>query len=127
MEYFILGSVFMVTSLKILKRTFYLGLLLLTHHLSLSYSSYCHPSGQLYSLPISEIICEKNHTIFKGCHHSLFYITISSSFWKIVTKNLNSDLHILIFLVLGTNHQLHISYLSIRSDHDIEAATHGYS
>ena len=52
---------------------------------------------------------------------------ISLSFRKIETKNLNSDPRILIFLVLGTNHQLHISYLNIRSDHDIEAATRGYS
>ena len=31
------------------------------------------------------------------------------------------------FLVLRINHQLHISYLNIRIDHDIEAATRGYS
>ena len=43
------------------------------------------------------------------------------------TKNINSDPRILIFLVVGTNDQLHISYLNIRSDHDAEAATRGYS
>ena len=54
---------------------------------------------------------------------------ISLSFRKIETKNLNSDPHILIFLVLGTNHKLHNSYLNIRSDYDydIEAATNEYS
>ena len=45
---------------------------------------------------------------------------ISLSFGEIETKNLNSDPRILIFLALGTNHQLHISYLNIRSDHDID-------
>ena len=49
------------------------------------------------------------------------------SFPKIETNNLNSNPRILILLVLGTNHQLHISYLNIRSDNDIEAATRGYS
>ena len=76
-----------------------------------------------------EIVCRKNLTTFNGCHCSQLYIMISLSFRKIETKNLNSDPHILIFLVLGTNHKLHNSYLNIRSDYDydIEAATNEYS
>ena len=50
-----------------------------------------------------EIVGKKNLTIFKGCHYSIFYIIISSSFWKIETKNLNSDPCILMFLILGTS------------------------
>ena len=68
-----------------------------------------------------EIVYRKNLKIFKGCHYSRFYIMIPLSFRKIETRNLNSDPPILIFLVLGTKHQLHISNLNIRSDHDIEA------
>ena len=75
---------------------------------------------------ICEIVCRKTLTIFKSCHYSRFYITIFSSFRKIETKDLNSDPRILIFLVLGTNHQLHISYLNIRSDHDTEVTIRGY-
>ena len=85
------------------------------------------PQSGFIAPHVWEIVGWKNLTIFKGCHYSQFYIMISSSFRKIETKDLNSDPRILIFLVLGTNHQLHISYLNIRSDHDIEAATHGYS
>ena len=48
---------------------------------------------------------------------------ISVSFRKMGTKNLNSAPGILIFLVLGTTSQLHISYLSIGSYNEIEAAT----
>ena len=82
----------------------------------------CRPSG--FTVPhIWEIVCRKN----LGCHYSQFYITITLSFWKIQTKNLNSDQRILIFLVLGTNQQLHISYLNIRIDHGVETATRGYS
>ena len=76
---------------------------------------------------VGEIVCRKNLTIFKGCHYSRLYVMSSLSFQKIDTKNVNSNPRILIFLVLGTNHQLHISYLNIRSDHDIEAATRGNS
>ena len=85
------------------------------------------PQGSLTASHVWEIVCRQNLTIFKGCHYSRFYITISLSFQKIETKNLNSDPCILIFLVLGTNHQLHISYLNIKSDPDIEAATRWYS
>ena len=44
---------------------------------------------------------------------------ISLIFLKIETKNLNLDPQ--------TNHQLHISCLNIRSDHDTQAATREYS
>ena len=56
------------------------------------------------------------------CHYSRFYM-FSLSFRKIETKNLNSDPHILILVVLGITSLLHISYLNIRSDHEIEAVT----
>ena len=79
------------------------------------------PQGEFIALHIWEIVHRKNLTIFKGCHYSRFYIMIPLSFRKIETRNLNSDPPILIFLVLGTKHQLHISNLNIRSDHDIEA------
>ena len=85
------------------------------------------PQGGFIAPHVWEIVCRKNVTIFKCCHYSRFYITISISFWKIETKNLNSDPRILVLLVLRTNHQLHISYLNIRNDYDIEAATCGYS
>ena len=75
------------------------------------------PQGGFIALHVWEVVCRKNLTIFKGCHYFRFYITISLSFQKIATKNLNSDPCILIFLVLGINHQLHISYLDIRSDY----------
>ena len=85
------------------------------------------PQGGFIDPHVWEIVWRKILIIFKVCHDSRFYITISLSFQKIETKNLNSDPRISIFLVLGTNQQLHISYLNIRSDHDIEAAIRGYS
>ena len=45
---------------------------------------------------------KKNLTIFIGCHYSRFYMMVFSSFPKIKTKNLNLDLYILLFLLLGT-------------------------
>ena len=52
---------------------------------------------------------------------------ITLSFRKIETKNLNLDPRILIFLVLGTMSPAAHSYLNIRSDNEIEAATRGLS
>ena len=49
------------------------------------------------------------------------------SFRKTETKNLNSDPRILIFLVLGTISLLHISYLNIRSNHEIGTVSRGLS
>ena len=85
------------------------------------------PQGVFIAPHVWEIVGRQNFTIFKVCHYSQFYITISLSFRKIETKNLNSDSRILIFLLLGTNYQLQISYLNIRSDHDREGATREYS
>ena len=85
------------------------------------------PQGDFIAPHVREIVSKKNLTIFLGCHYFRFYIIISLGFRKIETKNLNSNPRILIFFVLGTNHQLHISYLNIRSYHDIEAAIRGYS
>ena len=85
------------------------------------------PQGGFITPHVWEIVCRQNFTIFKGGHYSQFYVTISLSFRKIETNNLNSDPRILIFLVLGTDYQLHIIYLNIRSDHDREAATREYS
>ena len=85
------------------------------------------PQGVFIALHVWEIVGRQNFTIFKGCHYSQFYITISLTFRKIETKNLNPDSRILIFLLLGTNYQLQISYLNIRSDHDREGATREYS
>ena len=65
-------------------------------------SANCRPQGGFIAPNVWEIVVRKNLTIFKGCHYSRFYIMISLSFRKIETKNLNSDPHILIFLVLGT-------------------------
>ena len=62
----------------------------------------CHPLGRLYSSARMRIVGRKNLTIFKVCHYSRFYVMISSSFWKIKTKNLNSDPRILIFFLLET-------------------------
>ena len=84
------------------------------------------PLGGFIAPHVWEIVCRKNLTIFKGCHYFRFYIAISLSFQEIETKNSNLDARILIFLVLGTNHQLHITYLNVRSDHDIEAAIRGF-
>ena len=60
------------------------------------------PQGGFIALHVWEIVGRKNLTIFRGCHYSRFNIMISSSFPKIVTKNLNSDPGILIFLALST-------------------------
>ena len=60
------------------------------------------PQGGFIVPHVWEIVGRKNHTIFKGCHYSRFYIMISSNFRKIETKNLNSDPRILVLLVLGT-------------------------
>ena len=57
----------------------------------LGFTLNCCPSGQLYSLKSNN----------KGCHYSRFYMMISSSFWKIETKNLNSYPCI---LILKSNH-----------------------
>ena len=84
------------------------------------------PEGGFMGPHVWEIVGRKNLTIFKGCHYSRFYIMISSGFRKIKTKNLNSDVRILIFLVLGVP-ALHIGYLNIRSCHEIEAAICGLS
>ena len=51
---------------------------------------------------------------------------ISLSFWKIETKNFDSDPRILIFLVLETASSA-AYYLNIRSDNEIEPATLGLS
>ena len=67
------------------------------------------PQGGVIALHVWEKVCEKNLKIFKGCHYSRFYITVFLCFWEIETNNLNSDQRILIFLVLGTNHQLQLS------------------
>ena len=42
-------------------------------------------------------------------------------------KDFKLGSRILIFLVLGTTHQLYIGHLSIRSGHEIEAAIRGLS
>ena len=73
---------------------------------------------------VREIVGRKNLTTFKGCQYSRFYIIISSSFWKIETKNLNSDQRILILLILGTKSPA-AHYLNIRCGHEIEAAIRG--
>ena len=53
---------------------------------------------------------------------------ISLSFQKIETKNLNRNPSFSISLVLEIlHHQLHIIYLNIRSDHEIEAALVDFS
>ena len=70
---------------------------------------------------IREIVGKKNLTIFKGCQYSQFYIIISSRFWKIETKNLNSDPRILILLILGAKSPA-AHYLNIRCSHEIEVA-----
>ena len=40
--------------------------------------------------------------MFTFCYYSQFYMVISTSLWKIETKNLNLDPRISIFFVLGT-------------------------
>ena len=60
------------------------------------------PQGGFIAPHVRETEVRKNLTIFEGCHHSRFYMMISSSFRKIETKNSNSDPFILHFLVLGT-------------------------
>ena len=62
------------------------------------------PQGGFIAPHVSEIVGRKNLTIFKGCHYSRLYlmISLSLSFRKIETKNLNSDPRILILLGLGT-------------------------
>ena len=83
--------------------------------------------GTFIAPHVWEIVGRKNLTIFKGCHYSRFHIMIPLSFWKIETKNLNSDPHNFNFPRTGweLHHQLHIRYLNISSDHGIEAATRG--
>ena len=73
---------------------------------------------------VKEIVDKKNLTIFKGCQYSQFYIIISSSFWKIETKNINLVPRILILLVLETKSPA-AHYLTIRCGHEIEAAIRG--
>ena len=62
------------------------------------------PQGGFIVTLVWEIVGRKNLTIFKGCHHSRFFIMISSSYSKIETHRLivNSDPGILTSLVLGT-------------------------
>ena len=60
------------------------------------------PQGGFIAPHVLEIVGRKSLTIFKGCNYSQLHIMISLSFWKIETKNLNSDPRILIFLVVGT-------------------------
>ena len=60
------------------------------------------PQGGFIAPHVWEIVGRKNLTIFKGCDYSRFYVMISLSFYKIETKNINSDLRILIFLVQVT-------------------------
>ena len=67
-----------------------------------------------------EIVGTKNLTIFKGCQYFRFYMMISSNFWSIEQKNLNSNPCISITLYWEQHHLLHISYLNIRSGHEIE-------
>ena len=60
------------------------------------------PQGDFIVAHVWEKLGRKNLTIVKGCHYSWFYVMTFSSFGKIETKNSNSDLCILIFLVLET-------------------------
>ena len=59
------------------------------------------PQGGFIAPHVWEIVGRKNLAIFKGCRYSWFYM-ISWSFQKIEAKNLNLELCILNFLVLGT-------------------------
>ena len=83
----------------------------------------CHSLRRLYSPAHIRNVGRKNLTIFKGCHYSRLFIMISLSFRKIETKNLNSDPLFQFSSYWELHHQLHISYLSTRSDCEIQAAS----
>ena len=60
------------------------------------------PQDGFIASHVWEIVGTKNLTIFKDCQYFRFYMMISSNFWSIEKKNLNSNPCISNYLVLGT-------------------------